>query len=419
MECKKYSQPLKTGAASGFTAEMTSATHVGVPPVDSRFRTSQKGNGTPGRTPFPTSGDKLPPSRRRRDGSVLVAVLAIILLLSFLITRFMEEAVEDLEYRAIFNEPTDVRSFAYSMLEVTLATIQEVALIDDGKLYAPEQGWSDPIRYAAIPIPNDWEVQVSIVDESGKLPINTMSEELLNRLLEEELDLDFGTTRELSSSLLDWIDANDERRLNGAESEEYLSRNPAYKAANGPIQSLEELRYIQGWEDEFFDETGRPNELFTQLSNLVSVLNTGAINVNAAPSQVLSVLALEDGFQEDSLFDGLDQPYLTEAPGTLNTQTGGVTIGLLRITIRLNRGNSPFLLSALVEPNFESEENSAATNAPGSDSSDAPKTGATSEQDAIKFPFTVLQISEYTQGSPSSQPARYSAMDIGEEADSF
>ena len=46
-----------------------------------------------------------------KRGSVLIAVLAIVLLLSFIVTRFIDEAVEDLEYRAIFNEPADVRSF--------------------------------------------------------------------------------------------------------------------------------------------------------------------------------------------------------------------------------------------------------------------------------------------------------------------
>jgi hypothetical protein len=65
--------------------------------------------------------------QRKQRGSVLVAVLAIILVITFMVTRFMNEAVEDLEYRAIFNEPSDVRAFAYGMLEVALATVQEVA----------------------------------------------------------------------------------------------------------------------------------------------------------------------------------------------------------------------------------------------------------------------------------------------------
>jgi type II secretory pathway component PulK len=360
-------------------------------------------------------------SARRKRGSVLVAVLAIILLLTFMITRFMDEAMDDLEYRAIFNEPSDVRSFAYSMLEVALATVQEVALIDDGKLYAQEQGWQDPIQYAGIEIPHGWEVRIEIRDEGGKLPLNTMSEELLNRLLEEELDFDYGTARELSSTLIDWIDEDDTARLNGAESEDYLDNDPPYRAANAPLQSIDELRLLKVWEDEFFDHDGQANELFHRLSGLVSVLNTGPVNLNTAPQEVLEILALADGWQDDALFDGIDEPYLKTPPASANSQTSGVEITLLRITINLMRGDVPFTISALVEPNFSNAAPSGAGagSAPGSSSEDGPKTGIVSEQDAIQYPFKILQLSEYTQGDPATPAARYSAVDIDAESDSF
>ena len=345
-----------------------------------------------------------------RQGSVLVAVLAIILLITFVVTRLMTEAIEDLEYRALFNEPADVRSYAYSMLEVALATIQEVALIDGGKLYAGEQGWNDPLSYARINVPNGWEVQIEIRDEGGKLPINTMDEALLNRLLEEELDFDFGTSRELSSTLLDWIDEDDYRRLNGAESDDYLSENPPYRAANRPLQSLEELRLLKVWEDEFFDKDGLPNEKFAQLSGLVSVLNTDTVNLNAAPEQVLEVLSLENGWQSDSLFDGLDQPYLKNVPGSSVGNNSGVEVNLLRVTVRLLRGEVPFVISALVKPSIDSA--STPGNRPGRASEDQPKIGSIDEQNALAFPFRIVQLSEYTQGDPETPSGRHSALDI-------
>ena len=42
-----------------------------------------------------------------------------------------------------------------------------------------------------------------------------MSEGLLNKLFEETFEFDFSTSRELSSTLLDWIDADENQRLNG------------------------------------------------------------------------------------------------------------------------------------------------------------------------------------------------------------
>jgi general secretion pathway protein K len=323
--------------------------------------------------------------------------------------------VDDLEYRAIFNESNEVRVFAYSLLEVSLATIQEIALIDDGKLFAPEQAWGDPIKYAQFPVPDGWEVIVEITDEGNKLPLNTMPEAQLNQLLEESLELDFGTTRELSSSLLDWIDADSERRLNGAESEDYLDRDPPYKAANGPLQSLEELRLVNIWDETFFDSQGQPNELYTQLSGHVSVIYDGPVNLNAANQSILELLALEGGWDSRVLFDGLDEPYLQELPASVSNPNAGVTTQLLHIQIRVQRGNVPFTLSALVSPNF----NDAGAEATGSAEPDAVKTGTIEEQDRIKYPFKLLQVSEYEGNTLKEAAARYSSVDIERENLSF
>jgi len=353
---------------------------------------------------------------QRQQGSVLIAVLAIIMLLSFIILRFVNEAVEDLEYRSIFNEPSDVRVFGYSVLEATLATIQEVALIDDEKLYAPEQGWNDPIRYAEIPVPDGWEVSVHIQDESGKLPLNTLSEARLNKLFEETLDLDFGTSRELSSVLIDWIDADSNRRLNGAESDAYQDRDPPYLAANGPLQSLDELRLLEVWDETFFDENGQPNELFDRLSSLVTVVYDGPVNLNAANANTLELLALEGGWDDSYLFDGLDQPYLTTLPASAESGTTSVETSLLRIEIRVLRGNVPFTINALVSPEFASTGNSSET---GQSDPDAPKTGSIEEQQRLRYPFTVLQLSEYSSNPPKEMAARYSTVDIEGQNHSF
>lgn len=364
------------------------------------------------------SAGRLLPKSDSRQGSVLIAVLAIILLLSVIVARFVEEAIQDLEYRAIFQGPSDVRSFAYSMLEATLATIHEVGQIDDGQLFAPEQGWGDPLSYTGIQIPNRWDVAISIRDESGKLPINTLSESLLNRMFEESFDLDFSTARELSSVLLDWIDPDDNRRLNGAESDDYLRRNPPYRAANRPLQSLGELRLLNVWETIFFDGSGRPNERFQQLDTMVSVLHAGPANLNSAPEPVLELLALEDGFGSDFVFDGLrDLPYLRELPGSANTGNSSVETRLLRITVTLARGATPFTLCALVETNFDVAQGSGG--GPGRSTQDAPRTGVKSEQSALRYPFRILELSERHQPGPHSTPARYSALDITPENASF
>jgi len=367
-----------------------------------------------------------------RRGSVLIAVLGVILLLSFLLSRFMEEAVADLEYEALFNPPTEARAFAYSALETSLAVIHEVALIDDGKLHAPEQGWGRPLDYAGLEPPQGWRVDVTIKDLSGKLPINSMNEKLLKRLF-EELGFDFGESRELTASLLDWIDSDNRQRLNGAESRDYLERDPPYRAANRPLQSLDELRRVADFDERFFDpETGRPNEVFERLENAVTVLDSGPVNLNSAPPFVLTVLSEAYGWDADYLFDGLERPYLTSVPSSARSSATTATVGLLRITITVTRGAIPFRLTAVVEPETDggsgggSERGGDAPgerqsgdgaapsgDAPGRDADDTRKTGAVDEQRPLQYPFRIRALTEHARGASKGEPARRSAVDTG------
>ena len=351
--------------------------------------------------------------RCHQQGSVLVAVLAVIALLSFLVTRFVDEAVEDLEYRSLFNQGPEVRAYAYSMLELALATVHEVALIDGGQLYAAEQGWGNPLDYTQHTPPKGWSVDIQIQDESTQLPLNTIGEASLNRILEDSFDFDYGTTRKLSSTLADWLDSDDSRRLNGAESDDYLDEEPAYRAANGPLQSLEELRLLKVWQDEFFDASGLPNERFQQLATLFSVAITGPININAAPTELLEVLSENQDWDVDRVFDQLlDRPWFEQLPVFLDSELFATEISLLRVTVKVTRGTVPFTISALVEPNFIKEGKTASASLPGRSSDTSRKNGTQAEQEAIQYPFNILHLTEHESGSAALVPARYSAVDI-------
>jgi general secretion pathway protein K len=350
-----------------------------------------------------------------RRGGVLIAVLAIIALLSFLVTRFLQEASDALEYRALFNEPPEARAYAFSMLEASLAVLHEVALIDDGKLYAPEQGWSDPIAYCGIQAPNGWSVSVEISDATAKLPLNTIEEKELNRILEQYFEFDFGITRELSSMLLDWIDSDDSRRLNGAESEDYLDENPPYRAANSPLQSLEELRLLKIWQDEFFDENGRPNETFAQLASIFTVKHRGSVNANSAPLAVFQSLAPEDDFFTENLFDQIqdDTPYLKKLPDSASDKKLTTQMELLRITVTLTRGSVPFVLEAVVEPQFKTDGDSGGGGSlPGAGERDRIRSGTLEEQDALKYPYRIVDLNTGFREAQADPAARYSAVDI-------
>ncbi len=56
-----------------------------------------------------------------------------------------------------------------------------------------------------------------------------------------------GMTEEIADAILDWLDADDEPRPLGAEfADYYMNLQPAYKPANGPIESIEQLLLVRG-----------------------------------------------------------------------------------------------------------------------------------------------------------------------------
>ena len=55
-----------------------------------------------------------------------------------------------------------------------------------------------------------------------------------------------GMTEDVADAILDWLDADDESRDFGAESDYYRSQSPGYEAKNGPLDSLDELLLIRG-----------------------------------------------------------------------------------------------------------------------------------------------------------------------------
>lgn len=98
------------------------------------------------------------------------------------------------------------------------------------------------------------------------------------RLLFKALELDETPIQ----AILDWVDPDSETRFpNGAEDDYYSRQKPAYRTANRPLASLEELRLIKGVTPE----------IVARLAPFVVCLpNATPLNVNTAPREVLMSL---------------------------------------------------------------------------------------------------------------------------------
>ncbi len=79
---------------------------------------------------------------------------------------------------------------------------------------------------------------VRVIDEAGKLNINTATKDHLMALPHME--------EEVADAILDWRDNDDEPRSNGAEAGYYENLPIPYKIRNGPFKTVRELLLVKG-----------------------------------------------------------------------------------------------------------------------------------------------------------------------------
>ncbi|MGE9294523.1 MAG: general secretion pathway protein GspK, partial [Puniceicoccales bacterium] len=226
----------------------------------------------------------------------------MIFLISVLIVKVIEDLTMQVRARTVQVSRDELRFVGLSALESTLAVLNEIREID-GTLSGPAQGWTDPMAYADTLIwPEGLEIEVTVTDETGKFPLNEVTGPQLVAFF-DTLDVDYSDAETLSDSLLDWMDEDDDTRLNGAEKNFYEDEDPPISPANAPLNSWEALRYIKGFKELFFDEKGVPNDLYTRFTRSFSLHTTADPNMNTAQADVLETLSEQYGFDDEYLID--------------------------------------------------------------------------------------------------------------------
>jgi general secretion pathway protein K len=143
-----------------------------------------------------------------------------------------------------------------------------------------------------------------ITDEEARINLNgaQASRETLQRLL-AELGVERTARDVILDSILDWRDPNEEYRLNGAESEYYLSLPVPYRSKNGDFDSIAELGQVKGVTPAILQ--GQPG--VPGLAEYVTTVGPSAVNVNTADPVVLRALGFAQP-EVDLLIAG--RPYL-------------------------------------------------------------------------------------------------------------
>ncbi len=120
-------------------------------------------------------------------------------------------------------------------------------------------------------------LRVSILDESGKIDINSAPEPLLRGLF-RSVGAYEATAEALAGCVQDWPDGGKLKRLHGAKQEEYTAAGKSYGPANGPFTTVDELLRV----------LGMTQDLFQRLQPSVTVYSRlGGVNTVVAPRSVL------------------------------------------------------------------------------------------------------------------------------------
>lgn len=150
--------------------------------------------------------------------------------------------------------------FAYSMRGEALAARNAISLAQaraaaDGAVERVAFELSRPRGHPQAWSPNgtlhEWKdgeiaIAASAVDEAARIDLNAAAEPLLRGLLQNVGGLDTDAAQRLVESILDWRDADELRRPNGAELPEYTAAGRKHGPTNASFASVGELQRVLG-----------------------------------------------------------------------------------------------------------------------------------------------------------------------------
>ncbi len=292
---------------------------------------------------------KIDQSRRTvfpRRGSVLILVLVVVVLLALAAANFSDlmtteldavySAGRDVETRALVDSGAEYAAYLLEhRTEPGLENLQHNPQLFHGVIVAPSEQPLNRGRFTIIaPLEHDLEarqVRYGLMDESAKLNVNLVDKLALSETEARATLMGLpGMTELVADAILDWIDADDNVRANGAELETYESKTPAYSTKNGPIESLEELLLVDGLTPEllFGEDANRnglldPNEndgdVSLPLDNADGVLQLGWSSFLSVNSREVNLrydgrtkIDLNSGLLTD-LYDQLEEEFGEDA----------------------------------------------------------------------------------------------------------
>lgn len=240
-----------------------------------------------------------------QKGSILIVALWSLCLL----TTFAVYSGLTVRQKLSLVDRLDTRDSLHFIAEAGVNTaILELKRKDEqDNYYALNEGWSNnPAVFDNTAVgtgsftisynytgSSELKPRYGLLDETGKININTSDRKVLSRLLEKVAGLNRERALDLAHCIIDWRDADSffQHPQYGAEDSDYKNLNEPYESKDSDFQVKEELLLIRGMGQEVFDS----------IKDFITVYGEGKVNINTAPRQVLLALGLNGGLIEKIL----------------------------------------------------------------------------------------------------------------------
>lgn len=226
----------------------------------------------------------------RQSGLALVIVIWILTLLTLMAGSFAMTMRRDTSVSTALKTSAEALATAEGgiMLAEFMLTQNDPALrwLADGTVYR-------------LPLV-DGELRVRISSETGKVDINTSSETQLSVLLSAFVK-DEWQQQQLLNAILDWRDADEDTRTQGAEKRQYQRAGLSYGPSNAAFQNVEELQLVLGMNES----------IYTALQPFITVYSgQSEVNLKTANPQLLWILSSglkKRNIQDQALENRLEQ----------------------------------------------------------------------------------------------------------------
>ncbi len=244
-----------------------------------------------------------------RRGSALIVVLWVIALLSMFVVSFAFDARLEAGITSYCKKRTKADYLARSGLEVARMLMSRsveyktAGQTEKERMEADvDDKWFEPVKRLSdgLAIMNysaklgDGEILLTIEPEPARRNVNLLKEDDWELIFKQS-----GVPEDLwpvlIESFLDWTDQDTTPRSDGAETDDYYSRlDFPYKAKNGPLDTVDELLLVKGFNKTILYGGTLPGRTeqdeglaIAGIDGLLTTYGDGKVNVNAAPLNVL------------------------------------------------------------------------------------------------------------------------------------